>query len=110
MRMTRKTWIDDFLERFQHRWETNPQYRAAMSGVFGLVFLLTLCGCVGFVSVGATSVLHALGIGSSGSNGPLQGNTGGPDLQGVATFPLTTVTPVKPGDIPYATIPASGTH
>jgi hypothetical protein len=108
--MTRKTWIDDFLERFQHRWETNPQYRAAMSGVLGLVFLITICGCVGVVSTGATSVLHAMGIGATANDGPNQPGGTGSDIKGVATFPLTTVTPPQPGSIPYATIPASGTQ
>jgi hypothetical protein len=108
--MTRKTWLDDFLERFQHRWETNPQYRAAMSGVLGLVFLITICGCVGVVSTGATSVLHAMGIGATANDGPNQPGGTGSDIKGVATFPLTTVTPPQPGSIPYATIPASGTQ
>jgi len=108
--MTRKTWIDDFLERFQHRWEMNPQYRAAMSGVLGLVFLITICGCVGAVSISATSVLHAMGIGVTANDGPNQTNGTGSDIKGVATFPLTTVTPPQPGSIPYATIPVSATQ
>lgn len=107
--MTRKTWIDDFLERFQHRWETNPQYRAAMSGVLGLVFLITICACVGVVSTGATSVLHAMGIGATANNGPNQPSGTGNDIKGVATFPLTTVTPAGVTPIPYVTIPVSGT-
>jgi hypothetical protein len=107
--MTRKTWIDDFLERFQHRWETNSQYRAAMSGVLGLDLLITVCGCIGLVSIGATSVLHAMGIGATGGGGSNVGHTNGGSQQGVVTFSVTTVTPAKPGDIPYATIPTSGT-
>ncbi len=108
--MTRKNWIDDFLERFQHRWEMNPQYRAAMSGVLGLVFLITICGCVGAVSISATSVLHAMGIGVTANDGPNQPSGTGNDIKGVATFPITTVTPPQPGSLPYETIPASGTQ
>jgi hypothetical protein len=106
--MTRRTWLDDLLERFQHRWETNPQYRAAMSGVLGLVFLLSICGCVGLVTKGASNVLSAVGIGASANNGPGQTNAGN-DQKGVVTFPVTTVTPAQPGTIPYATLPTSGT-
>ncbi len=108
--MTRKTWIDDLLERFQHRWETNPQYRAAMSGVLGLVFLITICACVGAVATGATSVLRAMGIGVTANDGPNQPSGTGSDIKGVATFPITTVTPAQAAAIPYATIPASGTQ
>ncbi len=107
--MTRKTWIDDFLERFQHRWETNSQYRAAMSGVLGLVFLITICACVGVVSTGANSVLHAMGIGSTANDGPGQTGSTGSDIKGVVTFAVTTVTPGPAGSIPFATIPTSGT-
>src|SRR5947209_12771391 len=107
--MTRKTWIDDFLERFQHRWETNPQYRATMSGVLGLVLLISMCTCVGLVTTGATSVLHAMGIGVAASDGPGQANTGGGGQGGVVTFSVTTVTPAQPGSLPYSPIPTSGT-
>src|SRR5512146_1635886 len=41
--MGRRSWLDSIVYRFQHHWETNPQYRAAVSGVVGLVLILSLC-------------------------------------------------------------------
>ena len=37
------TWLDLVVRRFQDRWETDPQYRALVSGVVGLVLVITLC-------------------------------------------------------------------
>jgi hypothetical protein len=106
--MIRTSWLDDLIERFQHRWETNPQYRAAMSGVLGLVFLITMCTCVGLVTAGANVALASLGFGSSSGD---QGgsNTGTKEVKGFATFPVTTYVPQTPNAIPQGTVPSSGT-
>jgi hypothetical protein len=107
--MTRRTWLNDLIERFQHRWETNPQYRAAMSGVLGLVFLLVICSCVGALTATTGSVLGALGLGGS-NNGQAQAHSGGRDVKGVATFPIATVNLPSPSTIPNdPTLTTSGT-
>ena len=107
--MTRRTWLNDLIERFQHRWETNPQYRAAMSGVLGLVFLLVICSCVGALTATTGSVLGALGLGGS-NNGQAQAHSGGRGVQGVATFPIATVNLPSPSTIPDdPTLTTSGT-
>jgi hypothetical protein len=106
--MIHASWLDDLIERFQHRWETNPQYRAAMSGVLGLVFLITMCTCVGLVTAGANVALASLGFGSSSSDQG-SGNTTTKEVKGFATFPVTTYVPQTPNAIPQGTIPDSGT-
>src|SRR5258708_39341300 len=107
--MTRRTWLNDLLERFQHRWETNPQYRAAMSGVLGLVFLSGIGSCVGALTATTGSVLGALGLGGS-NNGQAQAHSGGRDVKGVASFPIATVNLPSPSTIPDdPTLTTSGT-
>lgn len=107
--MTRRTWLNDLLERFQHRWETNSQYRAAMSGVLGLIFLLVICSCVGALTASTGSVLGALGFGGA-NNGQAQAHSGGSGVKGVATFPIATVNLPSPNTIPDdPTLTTSGT-
>ena len=106
--MARTSWLDDLIQRFQHRWETNPQYRAAMSGVLGLIFLITMCTCVSLVTAGANVALASLGFGT-GSNDQGSGTTGTKEVKGFATFPVTTYVPQTPNAIPQGTVPSSGT-
>lgn len=57
--------LDNAIHRFQHRWETDRQYRSMMSGVLGLVLIVFLCSCVGLLDMGATRALAAVGIGGT---------------------------------------------
>jgi hypothetical protein len=85
---------------FQHRWETNPQYRAAVSGVVGLVLLVAMCSCSGIVSAMANTTLASMGIGASGSTG--QGNgTGTNRIVGAKEFAIPTEV-WTPGVVPPA--------
>ena len=60
--VNRPSWLDYFVRRFQDRWETNPQYRAMVSGVVGLALILTLCTCTGLMTVVSNSALASLGL------------------------------------------------
>ena len=91
--------LDHLIHRFQHRWETNPQFRAAMSGVLGLSLIIFLCVGVAGVNAAATRVLAAVGFGSAGAN---QGNLdpGGQIVNGNWTFYTPTVPEWKGGATP----------
>lgn len=109
--MVRRSWLDGVIESFQHRWETNPQYRATMSGVLGIVFLVFMCGCVGIVSAGANVALNSLGFGGGNNSNAAPGdqNTGSKVVRGAVQIPIATVTLGTPQAIPQTTLPASGT-
>ncbi|HEY7779708.1 MAG TPA: hypothetical protein VIC85_05805, partial [Ktedonobacterales bacterium] len=83
--------LDELLARLKHRWVTNPQYRAAMSGVTGLVVLIAMCACMGIVSLVTNSALAGAGIGSATGGGA-------PNVNGVFTPPAepTFPTPLVP--------------
>lgn len=103
------SFLDQLVDRFRHRWETNRQYRAAFSGVVGLVVLIALCSCAGIVSSVTTRVLATSGFGSSDGVGPLSG-VGGPAVFGAQHFPTETLPAWQPGQIPNGPpIPNSGT-
>lgn len=91
--------LDHLIHRFQHRWETNPQFRAAMSGVLGLSLIIFLCVGVAGVNAAANRVLGAVGFGSSGGG---QGNNdpGGQIVNGNWTFYTPTVPDWKGGSTP----------
>jgi hypothetical protein len=91
--------LDHLIHRFQHRWETNPQFRAAMSGVLGLSLIIFLCIGVAGVNAAASRVLGAVGFGSSGGN---QGNIdpGGQIVNGNWIFYTPTVQDWKGGGTP----------
>jgi hypothetical protein len=91
--------LDHLIHRFQHRWETNPQFRAAMSGVLGLSLIIFLCVGVAGVNAAATRVFAAVGFGSSGGG---QGNIdpGGQIINGNWTFYTPTVQDWKGGATP----------
>ena len=100
-RMRQVSWLDSFVRRFESRWQTNAQYRAAVSGVVGLVFLLVICSCAGVTSTVANSVL-ASGSGASNQGG----HTGTGKLASSTAFPTYTLPPyastVVPGVSPIA--------
>ena len=92
--------LDHLIHRFQHRWETNPQFRAAMSGVLGLSLIIFLCVGVAGVNAAASRVLGAVGFGSGGGG---QGNIdpGGQIINGNWTFYTPTVPDWKGGATPW---------
>ncbi len=105
--------IDRIIQRFQHRWETDRQYRAAMSGVFGILLIVVLCTGVGLLDVTATNVLAAVGFQMPGSSNPSssQQNTDtGVVVGGLRQFPTETI-PSWPGQVtpPSSPIASSGT-
>ena len=96
----RASWLDHIVYSFQHRWETNPQYRAAISGVVGVALVITMCACTGIVSAATNSALAGIGLGSGAANssgGSL--NTGTNQVKGAKTFPTPTVV-LNPGTAP----------
>lgn len=95
--MQSESFLDVLIARFRDRWETNPQYRAAMSGVLALVTLIALCSCAGIVSSVAGNVLMASGLGPTSNANPQQGSSTGGLVQGAAVFPI--VTPALPTPI-----------
>src|SRR5579872_2831001 len=102
----RPSWLDQWVYRFQHRWETNPQYRAAVSGVCGLVLIVLMCSCTGILA----TVTNAAFAGAGGSNGGSGNtNTGAATVQAQATFPTMTIPPYTVSTIPAGNIPNSQT-
>jgi len=86
--------LDQLIQRFQHRWETDRQYRAAMSGVFGILLIVVLCSGVGVLDFTTTKVLAAVGfqMPGSGTNGSSQPNTDtGVVVGDVRQFPTATI-------------------
>jgi hypothetical protein len=106
--------LDNIIHRFQHRWETDRQYRAAMSGVFGLLLIFVLCSGVGLLDMGATRVLAAVGIGGTtadqGGGSSQQDSETGVKVGNSEVFPTpgvpTWAAPLIPAASPN---PSSGT-
>lgn len=103
----RPSWLDAMVEQFQHRWETNAQFRAMVSGVAGLVMVVGLCAVLGVSATFANAIGGSLG-GGSGNSFISQA---GPNAQSTdVAFPMTTLTPWPAPNIPGAApIPASQT-
>ena len=110
--MIRGTWLDRLVLRFQHRWETSPQYRATVSGVVGLVLLLIMCASVGIIGTSVNYALASVGILGNGAanQDPSSGNTGTNLVAGFQSFPIPTVAAYTPAPFgPANTIPDSQT-
>jgi hypothetical protein len=105
--MRRPSWLDAMLERFQHSWETNPQFRAIWSGAAGLVMIVGLCAIMAFAATFAGAIGGTLGGGGTGTFI----SQSGPNAQATdVAFPLTTLTPWPTPNVPAAqNIPASKT-
>lgn len=88
-RVRQVSWLDSAVRRFEHRWQTNAQYRAAVSGVVALVFLLVICSCAGITSTVANSVLASGG----GSHVNTEGQTGTGNLAASTAHPTYTLPP-----------------
>jgi hypothetical protein len=106
----RPSWLDQWVYRFQHRWETNAQYRAAVSGVCGLVLIVLMCSCTGLLATVANAGLA--GLGGGGANGGT-GNTGTKQLGSQQSFPTSTIPPytvatIQAGNIPDSQTPPPG--
>jgi hypothetical protein len=101
--------LERAIRRFQDRWETNRQFRAMASGVIGLVMIVALCSCMGVVTTLANSALAGFSAArDSGTAGNT--NTGTGLINGVPTFPTSTVPAWQEGGVPpYSVIPNSQT-
>ncbi|HEY7832932.1 MAG TPA: hypothetical protein VIG30_05130 [Ktedonobacterales bacterium] len=85
--MRRISGLDALIRRFRERWETDPRYRAAMSGVIGLVVVISMCACMATVSVIANGALAGGGF-TTGTGGQQTG--GGGVVQAAPSFPTPT--------------------
>jgi hypothetical protein len=104
----RISWLDNLVYGFQHRWETNPQYRAAVSGVAGLAMVLVLCACLGILTTVANAALAGFGVGNG--NGLLGTNdTGTGKLTAGQKFPTAPPPTLPPGSVAGGAIPNSQT-
>jgi hypothetical protein len=104
-RFTRLSWLDGIVYRFQHRWETNPQFRAAATGAIGLIVVIGMCACMGISGLVANSVLAG-----GGGAGVLNLDTGTSKLAAPTAFPTDTVPPYAVGNVPAVSpIPDSQT-
>ncbi|SRR5579875_359204 len=110
-RMRRRNPLDRYVEAFQHRWETDRQYRAALSGVFALVAVIGLCSCVGVATAFTNMALARFGSGTtSGQNNTGSLLTGSNTYSVPTSFPTDTVAPWAPQVSPIASpIPNSKT-
>jgi hypothetical protein len=88
-----RSWLDYIVRRFQDRWETNPQYRALISGVVGLALILTLCTCTGLMTVVSNNALASLGLTNSSGNNNISNDTGTSNVKGALKFPTATFGP-----------------
>jgi hypothetical protein len=100
--------LDQIVERFRDRWETDGQYRTRVSAVAGAATLMFLCTLVAVVSLAANAAFG--GAGASNGGGQAPGSSGpGQGYAGI-TFPTPTVPPWTPQGIPNAPpAPNSGT-
>ena len=102
--------LDRLIQRFQHRWETDPRWRSAMSAALALVAVVTLCVTVFGVANATGRVLVGLGV-LTGSQ--LQGggtpDTGAQLFNGSTTFPTPTVSLAAATVPPISTIADSQT-
>lgn len=88
--MRRISGLDALIARFRHRWETDRQYRAAMSGIIGVVVAVGMCTCMGIVSMVGNNALAGGGfIGGVGG----QQTGGGGVAQAIPSFPTPTRAP-----------------
>src|SRR5260221_181515 len=100
--MPSASFLDDLVERFRHRWETDRQYRAAASGVLGVVVLVVLCSCAGIVSTVTNNVLASGGFLSSGTPNSVGTQSTSNTVLQSAVFPTETIPAWTPGVIPGA--------
>jgi hypothetical protein len=104
------SFLDDIVARFRHRWHTDSQYRAMMSGLSAVVVLIALCSCAGIVSTVTNNVFYGSGLASGGGPGGAGSVPGGGVLQGAASFPTASLPPWTPGTVPNANpVPPSQT-
>ncbi len=107
---SRITWLDQLVRSFQDRWETNPQYRAVVCGVVGLVLVFTLCTCTGLLTLESNNILAIVGLGSNTSNSTFNNDTGSQNVQPASSFPTATFGPVYTSATPVGTtLPTSTT-
>jgi hypothetical protein len=108
MRRRKPSWLDQWVYRFQHRWETNAQYRAAVAGVCGLLLIALMCSCTGILTTAANAGLASFGAGGGGSNSG-GSNTGTKQLGGQSVFPTFTIPAYSVATIQAGNIPDSQT-
>lgn len=102
--MRRQSKLDRFVYGFQHRWETDRQFRATMSGAIGLLVILSLCSFVG-LATGFTNVALARFGGAPSTNVQSSNsqNTGTKAFDNPTSFPTNTVPPWVSQNAPAAT-------
>src|SRR5215469_10502787 len=106
----RVSWLDYMVRRFQDRWETNPQYRAMISGVVGLTLILTLCTCTGLMTLVTNNALASLGLTNGNGSNNINSTTGTGKEGAGLTFPTATFNTVPVTVTPVGTgIPSSQT-
>ncbi len=104
--------LDRALQRWQHRWETDRQFRAVWSGVAGLLIVVGLCTCMGTVStIVSTTVAGIAGASSGGPKASLgTPESGASQVSAAQTFPtFTSAAAPQSNAPPVGTIPASQT-
>ncbi len=101
--------LDPFIFNFQHRWETNRQFRATAGAVIALTATLLLCACVALATTLTTSAIARANVGlAGGGNGTP--NTGTSAFNNPTAFPTNTVPSwVSPGQPAASPIPNSKT-
>ena len=94
------------VRRFQDRWETDPQYRALVSGVVGLMLVVTLCACTGLLTLEGNTLLASVGLTNSSSGGNnITDNSGSATVPAGASFPTATFGPVYSQATPGVSTP-----
>jgi len=100
--------LDPYIFNFQHRWETNRQFRATASAVIALTATVLLCACVALATTLTTSAIARANVGVGGLNGTP--NTGTNAFNNPTVFPTNTVPAWTSQGVPAASpIPTSKT-
>jgi len=100
--------LDPLIFNFQHRWETNRQFRATAGAAIALTATLLLCACVALATTLTTSAIARAGAGVGGANGTQ--NTGTGAFNNPTAFPTNTIPAwTSPGSPVANPIPTSKT-
>lgn len=103
--------LDQALRRFEHRWQTDRQFRSMASGVLALVMLVLVCVSLGVVTtVANTALAGMLRPATANNQGPVSVDTGTGQVKLIPTYPTLTAPPSQQtGDPPANQIPNSQT-
>ncbi|HEX8983401.1 MAG TPA: hypothetical protein VF792_11555 [Ktedonobacterales bacterium] len=103
--MRRLSALDHMVQNFQHKWETNPQFRATVSGGLGIAIVVMLCACLGFAFTVSSSLAASVsGTSTMSSSADVlpNGTAKAGSVDNTLTFPTQTPGQVTSAQVPQA--------